>query len=53
MIRIILSITLLGLVLGITAGCSSTMSSELSPRPQASYRMGPSGAPGELPPGVN
>jgi hypothetical protein len=52
MIRIAASIALLLFILGSTAACSSTMMTEPNPRPASSYRTGPSGTPGELPPGV-
>jgi hypothetical protein len=52
MMRIAGLIALMLTTIAFVSACSSSMMEGPTPRPASSYRMGPSGAPGELPPGV-
>ena len=52
MMRIAGLIALMLIAVAFSSACSSTMQGPPA-RQESTYRMGPSGAPGELPPGVD
>ena len=52
MMRIAGLIALMLIAVAFASACSSSMTQGPPARQDSTYRMGPSGAPGELPPGV-